>query len=194
MYGEKVLDPWWGAQTVNGMPVDEVRSSLQKYIRRGMLEEAVLAGYEMHCSGMDVEELLWRRLEIMAAEEVGDAMPAAPGIVEALYQQRKRCDLASDRWIFAVRAIRLLVIAKKDRTDAELATWTREVVARGERQAEVYDVGVDFHTKRGTELGRDRKHFFSTGGDYIANELEGRPTKYRDYLRSLYAMTTEVNA
>jgi replication-associated recombination protein RarA len=194
MYGEQVIDPWWGAETVNGMPVDEIRSSLQKYIRRGMLEEAVLAGYEMHRSGMTVEELLWRRLEIMAAEEVGDAMPTAPAIVEALYQQRKRCELASDRWIFTVRAIRLLVTAQKDRTDAELAMWTREVVERGERKAEVYDVGVDFHTKRGTELGRDRKHFFSTGGDYIANELAGRPTKYRDYLHSLYTTSAEVNA
>jgi replication-associated recombination protein RarA len=71
-------DVWSRATTVNGYAADEVRSVLQKSIRRGWVEEAVLAAYELYDSGPESEEMLWRRLEIIAAEDVGLGLVEAP--------------------------------------------------------------------------------------------------------------------
>src|SRR5580704_4581661 len=83
-------DVWSRATTVNGFAVDELRSILQKSIRRGLVEEAALAAYELFANGLETEELLWRRLEIIATEDVGMGLVAAPAIVESLYAQASR--------------------------------------------------------------------------------------------------------
>ncbi len=54
-------DLWSRATSVNGYAFDELRSVLQKSIRRGLVEEAVLAAYEFFLSGAEAEEALWRR-------------------------------------------------------------------------------------------------------------------------------------
>src|SRR5580658_5919067 len=83
-------DIWSRTTTVNGYSVDELRSVLQKSIRRGWVEEAALAAFELFSSGTDTEELLWRRLEIIATEDVGFGLVTAPAIIEALNRQRRR--------------------------------------------------------------------------------------------------------
>jgi replication-associated recombination protein RarA len=64
-------DIWSRTTSVNGYNVDELRSVLQKSIRRGWVEDAALAAYELFSSGNETEELLWRRLEMIATEDVG---------------------------------------------------------------------------------------------------------------------------
>ena len=59
-------DIWSRATTLNGFAVDELRSVLQKSIRRGMVEEAALAAYELFANGLETEQLLWRRLETVS--------------------------------------------------------------------------------------------------------------------------------
>jgi replication-associated recombination protein RarA len=179
-------DLWSRTTSLNGYPVDELRSVLQKSIRRGLLEEAMLAGRELYASGPECEEMLWRRLEVITAEDVGIGLIQGPAIIEALYQQQKRMANEADRWMYAAHAIRLLAQARKDRTTMEIASWAKEVLARGERKVVVEDYHVDLHTRRGVALGRGSEHWWAHGAR-LDNQVENLDTKYGDYLRALYA-------
>lgn len=178
-------DVWSRTTTINGHPVDEVRSVFQKSVRRGWLEEAILAAYELHQSGLETEDLIWRRIEIIATEEVGFGLVTAPAIIEALNAQRQRYSDRTERWIYMVQAIRIVVTSKKDRTAPQLSQWAIEVTARGERNFEIQDFMVDYHTRRGVALGRGPEHWSEAGGGDLVNMLEGVDTKYLDYLNGL---------
>ncbi|MGB7729739.1 MAG: hypothetical protein WBL50_17035 [Candidatus Acidiferrum sp.] len=177
-------DIWSRTTTANGYSVDELRSVLQKSIRRGWVEEAALAAYELFSSSPETEEVLWRRLEIIATEDVGLGMVTAPAIIEALNRQRVRMDDRGDRWIYCAHAVRLLATARKDNMSMELAGWTRAVVARGERKVEVQDFMIDLHTRRGVSMGRDKAQWWKEGAR-LENRMDGYDPKWGDYLRKL---------
>jgi replication-associated recombination protein RarA len=179
-------DAWSRTTSVHGHPIDELRSVLQKSIRRGLLEEAMLAGYEIYASGAEAEEMLWRRLEIITTEDIGFGLMNGPAIVEALYAQQKRMAASEDRWMYAAHAIRLLVTAKKDRATMEVASWAKEVTLRGERAVKIEDYHVDMHTRRGVAMGRGSEHWWQEGAR-LDNRIESSETKYGDYLRALHA-------
>lgn len=183
-------DVWSRATSVNGFPFDELRSVLQKSIRRGLLEEAVLAAHEFFASGPEAEEVLWRRLEIIATDDVGFGLIEAPAILEALNQQRLRMVDRGDRWMYSVHAVRLLVTAKKDNTSMELATWAQFATARGERKVVVEDFMVDLHTRRGAAMGRDVAHWWSNGAK-LSNKLAEEQTPWGKYLDELYLGASE---
>ena len=175
-------DIWSRATTVNGFAVDELRSVLQKSIRRGLVEEAALAAYELFANGIETEELLWRRLEIIATEDVGFGLVNAPAVIEALYAQATRMLDRGDRWIYCAHAVRLLATAPKDNMSMELAGWTRAVVERGERKPVVEDYMLDLHTRRGAQLGRDAAQWWNEGAR-LHNRLPGYDPRWGDYLR-----------
>jgi replication-associated recombination protein RarA len=179
-------DLWSRTTTINGFAADEVRSVLQKSIRRGMIEEATIAAYELFASGKETEEMMWRRLEIIATEDVGLGLLEAPLLIEVMYKQRMRMEDAGDGWTYAAHAVRLLATAKKDRTSMELAGWAKEVVTRGERKVEVQDFMIDMHTRRGAAMGRGTVHWWNDGAR-LDNEVGGFETKWGDYLRNIYA-------
>ena len=177
-------DVWSRTTTVNGFAVDELRSVLQKSIRRGLVEEAALAAYELFVNGPETEEVLWRRLEMIATEDVGLGLVAAPAIIESLYAQASRMTDRGDRWIYCAHAVRLLASAQKDNMSMELAGWTKTVVERGERAPVVEDYMVDLHTRRGAEMGRDAAHWWNEGAR-LRNRIGGYAGKWGDYLRGL---------
>jgi replication-associated recombination protein RarA len=183
-------DVWSRATSVNGYPFDELRSVLQKSIRRGLLEEAVLAAFEFFSSGPEAEEVLWRRLEIIATEDVGFGLIEAPAILEALNAQRLRMADRGDRWMYSVHAVRLLATAKKDNTSMELATWAQFVTARGERKVEVEDYMVDLHTRRGAAMGRDVAHWWNDGAK-LRNRLSEEQSPWGKYLEGVYLGTKD---
>jgi replication-associated recombination protein RarA len=172
-------DPWGGVQTVHGFAADELISALQKSIRRGLVENAVLVAYELFASGAEFEDQVWRRLEIISVEDVGLGRAEAPVIVRALEELRRGATRESpDRLIYLVHAVRLLALSPKDRTSDEMATWVRRVVDEGAARPEVFDDALDMHTRRGQAMGRDFDHWF-TRGARVENELPGRDTTYR---------------
>jgi replication-associated recombination protein RarA len=148
------------------------------------VEEAALAAYELYANGPETEELLWRRLEIIAAEDVGLGLITAPAVIEALYAQATRMVDRGDRWIYCAHAVRLLASAPKDGLSMELAGWTRAVVERGERKPVVEDYMLDLHTRRGAEMGRDLAHWWNQGAR-LHNRMPGYNRKWGDYLRHL---------
>ncbi|HEX3793363.1 MAG TPA: hypothetical protein VHV57_02560 [Acidimicrobiales bacterium] len=167
------------------MAADEVRSMLQKSIRRGWLEEATLAAYELYATSPEAEELLWARLDIIAAEDIGFGLIEAPAIIEALGAQRRRYPRSGDRWLFAAHAVRILATAPKDRTTGELGSWAMEMVDAGERVVRIDDLAIDMHTKEGIARGRDHGHFYAEGAQVVP-EMPGRDTTWGDHLRRRY--------
>lgn len=178
-------DPWAGVPTAHGFMADELISALQKSIRRGLVENAVLVAYELFASGAAFEDQVWRRLEIISVEDVGMGRPDAPVIIRALEAFRRAAARESpDRLIYLVHAVRLLALSPKDRTSDEMATWVRQAVDAGTARPEVFDDALDMHTRRGQELGRDFLHWF-TNGARVENELPSRDTTYRSRILDL---------
>lgn len=62
------LDPWQNVTTLLGLPADEVISGLQKCLRRGLGENALLIGYEMYVTSAELEEMLWSRLLVICVD------------------------------------------------------------------------------------------------------------------------------
>ncbi len=178
-------EPWAGVPTAHGFMADELISSLQKSIRRGLVENAVLVAYELFASGAEFEDQIWRRLEIISVEDVGMGRPDAPVIVRTLEALRRAAARESpDRLIYLVHAVRLLALSPKDRTSDEMANWVRQVVDEGTARPEIFDDALDMHTRRGQELGRDFLHWF-TNGARVENELPDRDTTYRSRILDL---------
>jgi replication-associated recombination protein RarA len=179
-------DPWARVQTVHGIAADELVSALQKSIRRGLVENAVLVAYEMFASGPEFEDQVWRRLQIISVEDVGLGRPDAPVIVRTLDEFRRAAARESpDRLIYLVHAVRLLTISPKDRTSDEMATWVRRVVDEGSASPEIVDDMLDMHTRRGQAMGRDFLHWF-TKGARVENELPDRDTTYRSRILAMF--------
>ena len=109
-----IQDPWARLTTRNGLAGDEVISSLQKCIRRGMVEEACQFAYEMYITSPQMEEKLWRRLLTITVEDIGMGDINAPIIVNTLNEMRKNYSYADgDRPIYFIHAIRYLCACQK---------------------------------------------------------------------------------
>jgi hypothetical protein len=54
--------------------------------RRCRVGNAVLAAYEMFITSPDVAQHLWRRLRLIAVEDVGMGLPLAPVLIDVLHR------------------------------------------------------------------------------------------------------------
>jgi replication-associated recombination protein RarA len=175
-------DPWQRTTTATGLPADEVISALQKSIRRGLLENAVLLGWEMFQTSPEMEEKLWSRLCVIAVEDIGLGNPQAPILIESLYQQHQRYPRPlGDRFLFAAHAIRVLATSPKERVSDDLTNWAMRATALGEAAPEIIDAARDMHTKAGQEMGRDYR-FFMEEASKVAPLSPTHNPKWRDWI------------
>lgn len=180
-------DPWQRTTTEHGLAADEVISALQKCIRRALLDNALLLGWEMYITSPELEEMLWSRLCVISVEDVGFGNPTAPVLAETLYRMHQRYPRPQhDRFLFAAHLIRVLATSRKDRASDDMANWAKQSVALGEALPEIPDFALDMHTRRGAGMGRDYRYFLEVAS---ATEppLEGRDEKYRDWLLAAIA-------
>ena len=150
-------------QTPGGHRCGEVASALQKCIRRGLGDDALYWATELDLAGFS--EYVWKRLRIIASEDVGLADSAAAVTIHALYQhwleQRKKKDTrhAPER-LFFIHAILYLARAPKSR----LVDHALIVHYEGPRERrEIPDFALDRHTSRGRAAKRAWKHFWEQG-------------------------------
>lgn len=175
-------DPWQRTTTENGFAADEVISALQKCLRRGMLDNTLLLGWEMYLTSPELEEKLWSRLCVIAVEDIGLGNPQAPVLVETLYQQHKRYDRPTgDRFLFAAHAIRVLATSTKERSSDDMVNWAIRGMAMGELRPEIPDVALDMHTLRGQQMGRDYR-FFIEEASRVVPEANDKDQRYRDWI------------
>ena len=108
--------------TPGGHLAGDVASALQKSIRRGLEREALYWASELDLAGFP--DYLWRRLRIIASEDVGLAAPDVAVRVKALSEnfaeQRKhnaksKTGSRSGERLFIVQAVIILVRAPKSR-------------------------------------------------------------------------------
>jgi replication-associated recombination protein RarA len=175
-------DPWQAVTTRSGLPADEVISGLQKSLRRSMLDNALLLGWEMYLSSPELEEMLWSRLCVISVEDVGFGNPQAPILAEALHAMHARYPRPGhDRFLFAAHLIRSIAAAPKDRTTDDMVNWAKFGMELGERRPQIPDFALDMHTRRGQELKRDYRWFLEEASR-VSPEMPGRDATYRQWL------------
>jgi replication-associated recombination protein RarA len=155
--------------TVGGYPADQITSWLQKAIRRGDEEAACFCASELDLSGMGWQ--LWRRLRIVASEDIGLAFPGVATEVAQLYLNwlsEKKLKKGSER-IFLMHAVLLLARAPKSRITDHLLMIEYEG-AREKREIPSY--ARDMHTRAGRMRGRGVDHFFEVGAVLENRTLE----------------------
>jgi len=175
-------DPYTRILSPRGIPVDQLVSVLHKAIRRSYVDDAVLAAYEMHTTSRSVAAHLWRRLRLIAVEDVGMGAPLAPVLLRELQADYDASD--GTDWMQVVHAVRYLATASKDRTSAEHADLARTLVEAGQAVVTVPDHALCVHTRAGQELGRDLAHWWDHGA-VVDPELPTADHTYRDALISL---------
>jgi replication-associated recombination protein RarA len=161
--------------TPGGYLCGEVASALQKAIRRGHEREALFWASELDLAGYGA--YVWKRLRIIASEDVGLAAPEAVIQTRVLYDNWLEAKKAKNpEPLFLAHAVLLLVRARKSgiALHATFAFWL------GDRQAmdmEIPDHALDMHTARGRQMGRGKQHFLDEAG-----RLEGEtlPDPYRE--------------
>jgi len=180
-------DPWQRTLTEHGFPADEVISALQKSLRRGLLDNALLLGWEMFLTSPEMEEKLWSRLCVISVEDVGLGNPQAPVLVETLYQMHQRYPRpAGDRFLFAAHAIRVIATSAKERSSDDMVNWAMRGTALGELKPEILDVALDMHTRRGQEMGRDYA-FFMQEASKVEPASSATEPKYREWILAALA-------
>jgi replication-associated recombination protein RarA len=179
-------DPWARATSKNGIPCDELISALQKAIRRGSTENALMVAREMFVSGAALRAHLWQRLQIIGCEDVGDGSFAEPVVLDALHRtyERARTESEGDSWVLVVHAVRFLAERAKDRTTSELAALVAHWHEQGQ-PVEIPDAAVDMHTARGRAMGRGLAHYAREGA-HVTREREGRDRSYYEQWLRLF--------
>lgn len=180
-------DPWANIVSRNGFKGDELISMLQKSIRRGNEENALVAAYEMYITSPQFEEKMWRRLLSISVEDIGFGNVEAPELIYTLYQMRKEFLYADgDRPMFFIHAIRFLCRQKKERTSDNVKNMVIRKFAHGDIPP-VPDYAFDMHTAKGRAMGRDEEHFL-TEASRVEPEVDDPQVKkireqYLEYLR-----------
>ena len=175
-------DPWQRTTTEHGFAADEVISALQKSIRRGLVDNALLLGWEMYVTSSEMEAMLWSRLCVISVEDVGAGNLNAPVLVETLFQMHQRYPRPQhDRFLFAAHAIRVMASGQKDRTTDDMVNWAKNSISLGERRPEIPDFALDMHTRRGAEMGRDYRWFVEEASK-VMPEIADRNQTYRDWI------------
>lgn len=178
-------DPWVAVRTVHDLPADQVISALQKEIRRGNTENAALLAYEMVLTSPELEDYLWKRLLVIAVEDVGFGDVMAPVLLNALHQAVLGFERSmGERKLFAIHAVRYLCGSRKDRTSDEMINWMIQGVASGALRPTIPDYALDMHTAAGQAMGRGRRYFFEVGAQ-LNPELPGRDLTYRERIMAM---------
>jgi replication-associated recombination protein RarA len=178
-------DPWQNVKTYNGYPGDQVISAIQKEIRRGNTENAVLLAYEMVITSSAMEDYLWQRLMVISVEDIGFGNPFAAVVINALYQMLQTFDRSlGERKLFAVHAVRYLCGCQKDRSSDEMTVWINLAMMKGEAKPEIPEYALDMHTAEGLSKGRDLRHFFEVG-TILNPEMPERDLIYRNRIMEI---------
>ncbi len=162
-----VKTPWLTSKTYSGCTADEVPSMLQKAIRRGLEEDAIDAAYELYRTSPAAEEILWKRLIMIAMEDIGFGDLHAAPIVYAYYKAKDLYERESaDRQLPFVQMIRYLCRCPKERSSSYYQNMQELKIDTGYR-FEVADYALDKHTQRGREMGRDTLYFYTDGANVV---------------------------
>lgn len=172
--------------TKGGFPLDEVVSALQKCIRRGLEEEAMFWSLELSDSGFG--QYLWRRLMIIAAEDIGLADPQALTLTTSGWLATKESTRSFSKppgmeLEFLGIVILYLCRSPKNREGDDFVSYMLEQRKRGMR-LEVPDYALDAHTARGRQMKRGDEFWWQVSSR-LQPEVEVAGNCYKAKLRKL---------
>lgn len=179
-----VGEPRAPTQTVRGYALDEVKSALQKAIRRGQEEAAMYWAKELVDSGR--AEALWKRLQIIAVEDCAGMSPI--DFVSHCAQAAAKC---KEPLIFGLKAAVELARCAKDRTVDEYIDWHNyrlDVLHDDSVLLKIPDEALGMHTRRGRRLGRGRADFYHVGA-MLVNESPQYDKRYLRFLKEHYPLS-----
>lgn len=186
-------------ETKNGYAFDEVTSAIQKAIRRGQEEEALYWAYELVDGG--AWNYLFKRLRVIAAEDIGLADPQAAILTNSVYtglvMEWARRQANDQKWFspdmnIIGMVVMYLVRAPKNRVCDIKTTLIWEKRKAGWK-LEVPDYSVDQHTTRGKarikKEGIDSNRQFYSEGAQVKNRVRiDKDQDYWDQLMELYGL------
>lgn len=168
--------------TVNGYQKSEVKSALQKCIRRGHEPEALYWASELLASGAQYD--FWRRIFAITAEDVGLGDPDMPQRIAALNDMFRVCQ----EWNIPFMAVMLLCRAPKNR-EADDAAWMYEVRRKEGWKIPIPAVAVDGHTP----TGRNRLYAIARANGETFDKTWGREFYYDAALLKGYVPVIDPN-
>lgn len=179
--------------TKNGYLFFEVSSAFQKAVRRNEEDIAMFFAVEFFNSGYD--EYCWKRIKIIASEDIGLAAPMLPATIAALYQNY--VDIKKDKKpgkperIFYTHAVLQICRAKKSRlVDYALMNYWR---GHDDVKIPIPEYAYDQHTHKGKKMGRGLDHFFADGS-LLSNYFEqDREAEYKKSALHLMKTRPAVN-
>lgn len=188
---EQKLEKYKGFELrTNNYKLDEVVSALQKEIRRGNELMAKYWALEMNESGF--WRYCFRRLQVIAGEDIGLANPEAMILVSSTYssllaQDKIRKIIQVDNNIIGMVVVYLARSPKSRHID-----YLGGCILKRKEQGwkpEIPDYAIDSHTERGREMGRNDNDFFREGSR-IKNKkhIEGED-KIKKLCLQLYGFT-----
>lgn len=159
--------------TKKGYDFYEVASAFQKSIRRGLLEDAMYWGIELYESSY--AEYAWKRMVIMASEDVGLGEPSCIVQIMALKQSYDFLELRHDQGAKKLpftQAIVVLVKSRKSRfVDHAITVYWQQ---NREEMKPIPDWAFDMHTRKGKAMGRGLSYFYKESCLIAnANKVEG---------------------
>ncbi len=182
-------------KTPGGYLLGEVRSVIQKSLRRGKEEEAAYWVMEF------IEGGYWRyllkTLQCVAVEDIGLADPLAIVITTAV-KEAIEFKMPKDKGSFPTETIGFLILylarAKKNREGDDFIEYIKAKRKAGWK-LEVPEVALDAHCKRGRqrlkEAGIDPDEEFYLRGSKLKNEVIMEGNKYRKRILEVYGLKEE---
>jgi len=162
--------------TKKGNFLSDIISGLQKGIRRGNEALAMTCAVELWESNFDA--YLWRRLKIIASEDIGLADVETVLLVHSLFNayesQKKESKKNPDNprpseRMFLTHAIIAMCRSQKSRTiDHIQICFFRN--HKNLKRIELPEYVFDKHTQKGRAMGRGVKHFFESSA-LLVNEV-----------------------
>lgn len=146
----------------------ECSSAFQKSIRRCKERDALFFGFELYASGYS--KYAWKRMLLMASEDIGIADDGVAIKLNALYNNWKMImdnGGSHGQEVIFIHAIMALSRAKKSRICDHAKIYA---MITGENP-EIPDYALDNHTRRGKQMGRGLDYFMEEG-TVLENQLE----------------------
>ncbi len=147
--------------TKKGYNLFDVSSALQKSVRRGDMEQATYWAWELVQS--NYEKYLWKRLLIMATEDIGLADPEAMRNAQFFYENYKILKELDtfERTRPIMAAVYVLTKAKKSQFFNWF--WGKAMDEHNTVNLPIPEYALDKHTRRGKQRGKDTADFFKNG-------------------------------
>jgi replication-associated recombination protein RarA len=158
---------------------DEVKSVMQKTIRRGDEEGALFFALELAHEGAPSFGWLRNRLKIIAYEDIGLANPdVVLRVSQAVDDMELLYECNNEDWELSLAYVILLLCrSQKSRITDHFKVYVKNCWedSSGKFHIEIPDYALDYHTTRGNNLGREKHsrkgvdHFIKVG-EKLTNE------------------------